>query len=52
VYFFADISPRSMFTISLKLAALCGYASWTFVERGILRRVHRRPVARVIVPSA
>jgi peptidoglycan/LPS O-acetylase OafA/YrhL len=51
VYFFADISPWSMFAISLTLAALCGYASWTFVERGILRRVHRRPAARIAVPS-
>ncbi|HEY9216124.1 MAG TPA: acyltransferase [Ancylobacter sp.] len=43
VFFYKDISPWLMFAVSLGLAALFGLVSWAFLERKILRLVHRRP---------
>lgn len=51
VYFRPSISPWLMFAVSLLLAAVCGYASWMLVERGIQRRVHRTAAGAVNVPT-
>jgi peptidoglycan/LPS O-acetylase OafA/YrhL len=45
VFFAPGISPWPMFVMTLGLAAICGYISWTLLESRIQRLVHHKRTA-------